>query len=250
MGESFSLALSNELETNRAALPANFNVARFVQNSIALLNNNEQLASFAKQYGTAQIKAGLLRAAYQNLDALSGEIYLIPYGNQLNYMPSYRGMIKMVKRYATRKVQDIYAKVVREGDTFEEGVVNGKPTINFQAKPFNNGEIIGVFAVCLISDGGMVYETMSYAEVEKCRKASKAKNSPAWSQFWSEMAKKTCIKRLCKSISIDMDADALAMFNSGSEIETDVAEISEREIAENANKEELVLDVETGEVEA
>ena len=64
MAENFSLALTNDLESNKAALPANFNVARFVQNSVALLNNNDTLAKFAKEHGTAQIKAGLMRAAF------------------------------------------------------------------------------------------------------------------------------------------------------------------------------------------
>lgn len=242
MAETFSLALTNDLEVNKAALPVNFNITRFVQNSIALLNGNESLIEFSKKYGTDQIKNGLLRAAFQNLDALSGEIYLIPYGNTLTYMPSFRGMSKMVRRYSTRKVKDIYSKVVREGDEFEEEIINGQPSLNFKAKPFNDGDIIGVFAVCLFEDGGMVYETMTKEEVEKCRKASKAKNSPAWSLYWSEMARKTVVRRLCKNITIDMDADAMAMFNAGTEIETDPQKIAEKEIEENANTEELFVD--------
>lgn len=246
--DTFSVALSSDLESHKGALPANFNVERFVQNSVALLNGNDVLANFARQYGTAQIKQGLLRAAYQDLDALNAEVYLIPYGSQLQFMPSFKGMTKMAKRYSTRKVKDIYSKVVRDGDTFEETIVNGQPSINFTAKPFNNGEPIGVFAVCLFEDGGMLYETMSKDEVEKCRKSSKAQNSPAWKNFWSEMARKTVMRRLCKSITLNMDSEAQEMFNAGTEIETDPAELAAEEIRENANNEELVFDVE-GEAE-
>lgn len=241
--DTFSVALSSDLESHKGALPANFNVERFVQNSVALLNGNDVLANFARQYGTAQIKQGLLRAAYQDLDALNAEVYLIPYGSQLQFMPSFKGMTKMAKRYSTRKVKDIYSKVVRDGDTFEETIVNGQPSINFTAKPFNNGEPIGVFAVCLFEDGGMLYETMSKDEVEKCRKSSKAQNSPAWKNFWSEMARKTVMRRLCKSITLNMDSEAQKMFNAGTEIETDPAELAAEEIRENANNEELVFDV-------
>ena len=246
--DTFSVALSSDLESHKGALPANFNVERFVQNSVALLNGNDVLANFARQYGTAQIKQGLLRAAYQDLDALNAEVYLIPYGSQLQFMPSFKGMTKMAKRYSTRKVKDIYSKVVRDGDTFEETIVNGQPSINFTAKPFNNGEAIGVFAVCLFEDGGMLYETMSKDEVEKCRKSSKAQNSPAWKNFWSEMARKTVMRRLCKSITLNMDSEAQKMFNAGTEIETDPAELAAEEIRENANNDELVFDVE-GEAE-
>lgn len=240
--ETFSTALSAELNANRAALPQNFNIDRYVQNAIALLNGNETLQEFAKKYGTTQIKAGLMRGAYQGLDAMQQELYLVPYGSTLNYMPSFKGMSKMAKRYSIRPVKDIYAKVVRAGDTFEEVIADGVPSINYKAVPFNNSEIVGVFAVCLFEDGGLLYETMSREDVENCRKSSKAKNSPAWSQFWDQMACKTVIRRLCKNIELDMDADSKEFFDAGTEIETNVVEVSRREIEENANTEEFVVD--------
>lgn len=244
MANEFALALTGDLELHKAALPANFNIERFVQNSVALLNGNDSLINFAKQNGTAQIKQGLLRAAYQGLDAMSGEVYLIPYGKMLNFMPSYKGMAKMVRRYSQRKVKDLYSKVVREGDVFEETIVNGHPSINFTAKPFNNGEVIGVFAVCLFEDGGMIYETMSKEEVETCRRKSKASNTGAWKDFWTEMAKKSVIRRLCKNFTINMDSEAIEMFNAGTEMETDPAALADREIEENANQEELLIEAE------
>ena len=131
--DTFSVALTNELESQKAALPADFNIPRFVQNSIALLNGNDTLADFAKKHGTAQIKQGLLRGAYLGLDALNSEMYLIPYGSQLNFMPSYKGMTKLAQKYSTRPIKSIYAKVVRDGDTFEEVIERGEPSINFKA---------------------------------------------------------------------------------------------------------------------
>lgn len=241
--ETFSTSLTAELESQKMALPENFNIPRFVQNSLALLNGNEPLADFAKKHGTTQIKAGLMRGAYLGLDALNAEMYLVPYGSTLNFMPSYKGMVKLAQRYSTRPIKSIYAKLVREGDEFEEVIEHGEPSINFKAVPFNSGAIIGVFAVCQYQDGGMVYEVMSKADVESCRKSSKAKNSPAWSGFWGEMAKKTVLRRLSKSISIDMDAKTAAAFDSGLEIETNPVEQAKAEIAEaEANSEEFVVD--------
>lgn len=241
---SFSLALTTELENQRSALPADFNINRFVQNSVALLNGNDTLMKFAREHGTSQIKAGLMRGAYQGLDALNGEMYLVPYGSTLNFMQSYKGDVKMVKKYSQRPIKDIYAKLVREGDEFEEGVINGEPTINFKPLPFNDGKIIGAFAVCLYVDGGMVYDTMSLKDLENTRSSSKAKNSPAWSKFTGQMYLKTVLHRLCKHLSIDMDANAKEAFDAGTEIETDAKKIAEQEILENANSEELVVDAE------
>ena len=53
---SFSESLNFSLEEIKDALVSTFNKERFVQNALALLNDNEQLRNFAKQYGTTQIK--------------------------------------------------------------------------------------------------------------------------------------------------------------------------------------------------
>lgn len=233
--DTFSSMLTTELENNKAALPADFNIARFTQNAVALLNSNDVLQKFAKQYGTAQIKANLMRAAYLGLDALNAEVYMIPYSSSLNFMPSYKGMVKLAQKYSTRPIKSIFAKCVRDGDELEEVIVNGEPTINFKALPFNSNPIIGVFAVCNFADGGCLYEVMSRDEVEQCRKSSKAQNSPAWKSFWSEMAKKTVLRRLSKQITLDMDARGVEAMNAGLEIETDVKEQVKNEIEENQN---------------
>jgi recombination protein RecT len=238
---SFSDELSADLAQKREALPSDFNMTRFVANSVALLNGNETLIKFARENGTAQIKAGLLRGAFLGLDALNGEMYLVPYGSTLNFMPSYKGMVKLCMKYATRPINTIYAKVVREGDEFEEKIVNGQPSIDFKPKPFSKAKMVCVFAVCLYKDGGMVYEVMSTADVEQCRKSSKSKNSPAWG-WYEEMAKKSVLRRLAKSISLDLDGIGTEGLNAGLEIETDPKVLAEREIEEKGNSEELVVE--------
>lgn len=235
-------SLQTQLMNEKDALPKDFNITRFVQNGIALLTGNETLYNFAVQHGVWQIQAGLMRGAYLGLDALNQEMYLVPYGQTLQFMASYKGMVKMCQKYSQRKIKSIYAKLVRQGDEFEEVIINGEPSITFKAIPFNNEPVIGAFAVCLFEDGGIVTEAMSKKEIEEIRSKSKAKNSGPWSQFWGEMAKKTVLRRLCKSISIDMDATAREMFESGTEIETDVAEIARREIAENENSTPFLIE--------
>lgn len=241
----FSVALTEELNMQRDALPRDFNITRFVNNSIALLNGNEPLIKFMKQYGTDQIKMGLIRGAYLGLDAMNGEMYLVPYGSTINFMPSYVGMQKLCMKYSARPIKTIYAKVVREGDEFSEEIVNGEPSITFKPKAFNTGKIVGAFAVCLYADGGMVYEVMSLEELEQCRRSSKAKNSPAWDRFTQMMYRKTVLRRLAKSIPLDMDDKLADAMNAGLEIETDPAKIAEQQREENGNSEELVIDAET-----
>lgn len=241
---TFSDNLRNELTSVQDALPKDFNKERFVQNALALLNDNPNIA----KYGQAQIIGGLMKGAYLGLDFYSKECYLVPYKDKLQYQTDYRGSKKLAKKYAIRPVKDIYAKLVREGDLFEECIEGGNQTFVFKPKAFNDGKIIGAFAVCLYEDGGMQYETMSLADLENTRKASKASNSPAWTNFTGEMYKKTVLHRLCKHIELDFENPTQrTTFMAGMEIETDPKKLAESEISENANSvdfDEAVVDSE------
>lgn len=243
--KTFSVALTEKLESVSEALPKDFNKSRFVQNALALVNDHPEL----QKYSQTKIMAGLMKGAYLGLDFYSKECYLVPYGNQLNYQTDYRGAKKLAKKYSIRPIKDIYAKLVRDGDSFEEKIVSGEQTFDFTPKPFNDGKIIGAFAVVLYVDGGMAYETMSLSDIENTRKSSKASNSPAWKNFTGEMYKKTVLHRLCKHIEIDFENPTQqASFLAGMEIETDQQKIVETEVERNANSVDFdgstVIDVE------
>lgn len=234
---TFDMYLSQKLDSVHDALPKNFNKQRFVQNAMALIHDKPEL----KNYNQNEIVMGLLKGAYLGLDFYSKECYLVPYGEQLNYQTDYRGAKKLAKKYSIRPIKDIYAKLVREGDEFEEVIINGEQGINFKPKPFNDGKIVGAFAVCLYQDGGMIYDAMSLADLENTRKSSKASNSPAWKNFTGEMYKKTVLHRLCKHIELDFENPTQqTAFMAGMEVETDLEKIVEADIAENANQTDFV----------
>lgn len=225
-----------ELDNLGNSLPENFNKERFAHNAVALINDKPELQKFGKE----QLASGLIRGALSGLDFYSGEAYLIPYNGKLQYMPSYKGVKKMAMQHSARPIKDIYAKVIREGDEFVEEIVHGEPSISFKPLFMNKGEIIGSFAVCLYQDGTMVYEVMSIDDIEACRKQSKAANSPAWKNFFSEMARKCAMNRLCKNITLEWDNPSQQKdFIAGMEIETDAKAQVQADIQENANKQEF-----------
>lgn len=237
--KQFSVALTEKLDSVSEALPKGFNKARFTQNAIALLNDNPGIA----KYGQNQIIGGLMKGAYLGLDFYSKECYLIPYGQSLNYQTDYRGEKKLAKKYSIRPIKDIYAEIVREGDEFSIGVKDNERVVNFVPKPFNDGKIVGAFAVVEYQDGGIGTDTMSISELENTRKHSKAANSMAWKDFTSEMYKKTVLRRLCKHIEIDFENTVQrTIYSQEAEIETDPVEIARQEIEENANAEEFIID--------
>lgn len=202
---SFSETLTNNLLEVKDGLPKDFNVTRFVNNAVALLNENEQLGSFARQNGTNQIKQGLMKSAFLGLDAMNKEVYLIPYGSKLNFQIDYRGAKKLAKKYSIRPIKDIYAELVRQGDDFKAWSDDKGQHFDFKPMPFSDNAIIGAFAVCQYEDGGVVIDTMSIADLENTRKHSKASNSMAWKDFTGQMYLKTVLHRLCKHIEIDFE---------------------------------------------
>lgn len=203
--QSFSEVLSTSLIEVKDGLPQDFNITRFVQNGVALLNGNETLMKFAQTHGTSQIKAGLMRGAFLGLDALNQECHLIPYGNTLSFSVDYRGDMKLIKKYSTRPVLDVYAKLVRQGDEFSLYIKEGKQTFDFKPIPFNDGAIIGAFAVILYKDGGLDIEEMSLKELEKVRSKSKMSTGMAWKDFTGEMYKKTVIHRIKKKATLEFE---------------------------------------------
>ena len=121
-------ALVVKLDSIEDALPKDFNKTRFAQNCIAVLNDNaEALSKFSQQ----EIIAGLIKGASLGLEFINKECYLIPYGSKLNYQTSYTGEMKLAKKYSSRPIKEIYAKLIREGDVFEEMIINGEQTFNF-----------------------------------------------------------------------------------------------------------------------
>lgn len=190
------------LTSKKSALPTDFNQTRFIQNCMVVLQDTKDI----EKVEPVSVARTMLKGAFLGLDFFNKECYAIAYGNTLQFQTDYKGEKKIVKKYSINPITDIYAKLVREGDIFEESIVNGKQTINFVPLPFNNEEIIGVFAVALFKDNAIMYETMSTEDINKVRADySKQAGGKAWIKSWGEMAKKTVLRRLCKHIEIDFD---------------------------------------------
>lgn len=206
------------------ALPPDFNKARFVQNCLSLAADSNFRDNVLTKYPQSKIVPGLLKGAYLGLDFFNKECYLIPYGSDLQFMVDYKGAEKLVKKYSVKPVSEIYARIVREGDEFTEQIVNNNPSVTFKPKPFNDGKIIGAFAVCQYTDGTAKVETMTIQQLDTAKRMSKAQTGNAWKYWPEEMYKKVVIRRLCKGIPIEMSAQQTAIYNAEDEPQTQVIE--------------------------
>lgn len=232
--EKLNAGLLHELTKNEKALPPGFNRQRFALNCITVISDMLNDKKMVEKLGNIQMDSIITtfcKGAYLGLDFFNGECYAIPYGSQMSFATDYKGEIKLCKKYSKNKIKDIFAKLVRDGDDFQEEVDSGEQRIVFRPKPFSNAEIKGVFAVVTYADGSMMYETMSVDEVNKIRNTySRASNSKAWVSSYGEMCKKTCLRRLCKYIDLNFDSiEAISAFRDGGDM--DLNKIEEKPIS-------------------
>lgn len=244
--------IETELTENLKALPDGFNRQRFILNCVAVIKDNIKDWS---NINITSIITTFAKGAYLGLDFFNGECYAIPYSGVANFQTDYKGEIKLCKKYSKNPIKDIYAKNVREGDFFEEKIVDGRQSVNFKPESFSDKPIIGSFAVVLFKDGSMMYDTMSKAEIESTKQNySKAQNSQAWKNSPGEMYKKTVLRRLCKLIDLDFDnAEQIRAFEEGSAFDVKKGSVIDAEAVEvtdpfRSQAMEVVEDVDIEEV--
>lgn len=208
--------LSSLLESKIESMPKGFNKQRFIQNCMAVLQDTKGI----ENCNPGSVVRTLIKGAYLDLDFFQKECYAIPYGNEIQFQTDYKGEVKIAKKYSIRPIKDIYAKIVREGDEYSINVYNGEQSITFNPIPFNNGNIIGAFAVCLYKDGGIEVEEMSKQEIEDIRNNfSRMKNSLMWTKTPTEAYKKTVLRRLAKHIEKDFNTQQIEAYNEASGLE-------------------------------
>ena len=223
--------LMQTLTEKKDAMPPGFNQQRFALNCVTVIRDMMKDRKKKENLQTVDINSIVLcmiKGAYLGLDFLNGECYAIPYKGEMTFQTDYKGEIKVCKRFSDDPIKDIYAKVVRKGDAYDEGVEGGAQVLNFKPVPFSNKEIIGAFAVVMYADGTIKYDSMSVEEIRHTKDTySKAANSQAWRDSFGEMCKKTVIRRLSKLIDLNLDkVELIKAYEEGSGFEFENQQIS------------------------
>lgn len=140
------------------------------------------------------------------LDAANRELYVFPYGNQMTITPATHGLVKLAKEYAVgdRKVLDILPFAVRQGEAFHVKYGSRTDEWEYQNQMFNNAPPIGYVTVLVYDDGTSRVMEHTLEDIDKRRKASKAPNSPAWTNWPVEMAKTKAVRRHASTIQIKL----------------------------------------------
>ena len=141
-----------------------------------------------------------------------GHCYLLPFGNgkdragrpNAQLIIGYRGMIDLARR--SGQIISLQAWTVHAQDTFNYQLGLDPDIQHVPASTADRGPVTHVYAVAKLKGGGVQFEVMSRAEIEKVRSTSKAGNSGPWASHWEEMSKKTVIRRLFTYLPVSIEA--------------------------------------------
>lgn len=132
------------------------------------------------------------------LNPAHGYAYLVPRDRAIRLDISYKGLIKIATD--TGSVMWARADLVYENDAFTYNGPAAAPT--HQANPFKDrGDFIGAYCIAKTRDGDILTEVIDKAEIENIRNTSQTylKKSGPWIDWFSQMVKKTVIKRASKT---------------------------------------------------
>ena len=138
-----------------------------------------------------------------------GQAWLVPRFNsdkgvtECSLQLGYKGLLALVRR--SGEVLSVHADVVRENDEFE--FKNGTEYFLHHSWTFkkDRGQVVGVFATAKLRGGESQFAVLSFDDVEKIRLRSPSSDSPAWRNSWDEMAKKTALNRLSKTLPMSIE---------------------------------------------
>ncbi len=158
-----------------------------------------------------------------------GHIYLIPFVNsrknttEVQVIIGYKGLIDLARR--SGQIVSISARVRYANDPFKLAFGTDDYIQHTPAEDGDRGQVVGVYAVAKLKDGGVQFEYLTLPEVTRIRDNSegykaaisvaKRYNKPAkhpWIDHFEEMARKTAIRRLCKYLPMSIElANAVAL---------------------------------------
>lgn len=153
------------------------------------------------------ILRSMVQAAELGLEVCSGknEAYLVPRWNsksrctEATFLPGYQGLVKLALESGA--VRNIEARVVYAKDSFDyelgiSPILKHKPYLGS-----DRGEIIAAYAIAYLVTGACQFEVMPRHEIDEIRDRGRDNKSfSPWSSDYSEMARKTVIRRLYKYI--------------------------------------------------
>lgn len=202
----------NSLKT---VLPKHLTPDRIVKMALVAASRQPLLFKCTK----VSVLQSLMKSAELGLDCSGtlGRAYLVPYWNnkasgyECQFIPGYQGLIELARR--SGNIARIESRVVYDKDTFTVEYGLDQKLIHIPNLTADRGAVNCVYAVAEMMDGSRQIEIMTIGEIDaiKARSKSKDRNGNTvgpWASDYSEMARKTVIRRLTKYLPLSTELAA------------------------------------------
>lgn len=188
----------------QAALPPQVPVKKFVRVAQTAIQNAPTLL----QADRASLYNACMKAAQDGLLPDGREAALVTFGNSVQYMPMVGGILKKARN--SGEIASISAHIVYKGEEFSHYI--DEKGEHMRHVPSHGGDrkdtdITHAYAMALTKDGGVYLEIMNKAEIDQVRNVSRSGSKGPWATWYSEMAKKTVIRRGSKRWPMSTDLE-------------------------------------------
>lgn len=211
---NFEISLAEYEPQIAAVLPAHIPPDRFRRIVITAVNQNPSLLDADRR----SLFTSCIKAATDGLYPDGRESALVIFNTKVKrngreewvdmvqYLPMVFGIRKRMRN--TGEVKSATAEVVYQNDAFDYAL-GDEPYINHKPALGDRGQPIAAYAIIKLTNGEIIREVMDNPAIERVRQVSRSKNGPAWTGWWSEMARKTVLRRASKSAPTSPEIDML-----------------------------------------
>lgn len=189
--------LEQRAEEYRAALPSHITPEQFQRVTLTAIQQNPKLLNVERR----SLFNALMKAAQDGLLPDGRDAVLVVYrdknrGEIAQYQPMVGGIRRLVQQ--SGEIVRFEQYVVYEHDTWDFELGDRAQIMHRPKLTGPRGKPIIVYSIAEHRGGSLSREVMTVDEVERARASSPAPDSPAWRNWWSEMARKTVAKRHAK----------------------------------------------------
>lgn len=186
----------------KMALPQKIGVEKFTRVVMTALQTNPSLLNCDRR----SLFGSCVKAAQDGLLPDGREGALVPYGNEVQWIPMVGGILKKVRN--SGDLASIASQLIYSNDAFRYWVDDEGEHLTHDPELFEDrGRLIGTYALAKTKDGHTYIEVMTSDQVQAVKNCSKAKNGPWAGSFELEMWRKTVIRRLSKRLPMSTDLE-------------------------------------------
>lgn len=120
---------------------------------------------------------------------------------QCQFMPSYKGLVAVARKGG--QIAEIYGDTVCTNDIWSYTRTLAGDVLEHVPPLGPRGDVIGCYVIVILPNGLRRAEVMNLEEINHVRQKSKASGNGPWVSDFSEMARKTVVKRALKMYADD-----------------------------------------------